>query len=70
MENQDSQASEEKKPLTIEDITKEYQGTAMVAGDLQYRIAVMAKDLSLMNAKMQDLQKQAVEIAGKSEAVK
>ena len=44
---------------TLEDISKEYNQQALVAGQAQYQVHVLKQDLARMNARMQELNQEA-----------
>lgn len=48
------------KPRTMEDIQKDYSHQASIAGQTQYQIRTLQGDLSRMNRKMRELNKEAV----------
>lgn len=54
--------SEEIKTRTLEEVGKEYSHTCAIAGDLQYRITILKKEVESVNAKLQQLNAEATAI--------
>lgn len=48
---------------SMEEIGKEYQQQCALAGDTQYKIYALEKDLHKMNMKLRDLNKEAIKLA-------
>lgn len=53
--------SETKKPRTMQELQGEYQGLCTKAGDLQYKIWALKKDLELVNDTLRNINFEAVE---------
>lgn len=53
---------EESKSRTIPEIQQEYQSQCLRAGDIQYRISVMSRDLELVNERMKALNNEAAAV--------
>lgn len=47
---------------SMEQIQQEYQGLCLRAGDIQYRLSVMAKDLEEINKQLRDLNLEAASV--------
>lgn len=62
--------SEENKPRTLEDVQKDYQMQAAIAGQTQYQIYSLSKDLGKMNKKLKALNQEAVVIQQAEQAKK
>jgi len=45
----------EKKQRTLQDVNKDYQMGCLKAGQMQYQIVTLQKDLDLLNATLRDL---------------
>lgn len=54
--------SEEIKTRTLEEVGKEYSHTCAIAGDLQYRLIILKRELDSTNSKLEQLNIEAVAI--------
>ena len=59
--------SEEKKERTVDSIHREYSELCARAGHIQYQIAVMSKDLELINEQLKTLNLEAASKQAKKE---
>jgi hypothetical protein len=52
----------EKKPRTLQDVQVDYQNGCLKAGQMQYQIAVLSKDLEMLNSVIKDLNFEAAQL--------